>query len=106
MTHSEPVALAIDVGGTGIKCGLVDLDGVIRHAQRHPTRAERGPDAVVANILDVAAGLAETARAGGFAPVSAGVIVPAVLADGVAVFSANLGLRDVPLRDLLAKRLD
>jgi glucokinase len=100
------VTLAIDVGGTGIKCAIVDLDGTVRQAERHPTGADRGPDAVVATILDIAAGLAGSARAAGFEPLSAGVIVPAVVADGVAVFSANLGLRDVPLRDLLAKRLD
>jgi glucokinase len=106
MILSEPVALAIDVGGTSIKCAIVDLDGTVRYAEWHPTWADRGPDAVVATILDRAAGLAGTARAAGFEPVSAGVIIPAVVADGIAVFSANLGLRDVPLRDLLAKRLD
>ncbi len=102
----ERVALAIDVGGTGIKCALVDLDGVVRHSERHPTRADRGPDAVVATILAVAQALGATARTLGFDPVSAGVVVPGVVADGVAVWSANLGLRDVPLRRLVSERLD
>jgi glucokinase len=102
---SDAVALAMDVGGTGIKCALVDVDGTIRYAQRHPTAAERGPDAVVATILDLAEELANHARTLGLEPVSAGVIVPAVVADGIALWSANLGLRDVPLRELLTRRL-
>ena len=48
---SDPVAVAIDIGGTGIKCALVDPAGEIRHAARHPTGAERGPEAVVETIL-------------------------------------------------------
>ncbi len=105
MTQSEPVALAVDVGGTGIKCAIVDLDGTIRHAERHPTEAARGPDAVLGTILDVAADLAVRARGLSSTPISVGVVVPGVVADGVAVWSANLGLRDVPVRRLLAERL-
>jgi glucokinase len=102
---TDPVALAVDVGGTGIKCALVDRAGAIRYTERHPTGAARGPEAVVTTILEVTAALATAAEPLDLDPVCAGVVVPAVVADGVALFSANLGLRDVPLRDLLAKRL-
>jgi glucokinase len=102
---TDPVALAVDVGGTGIKCALVDRAGAIRHTEHHPTGAARGPEAVVTTILEVTAGLAAAAQPLDLEPVCAGVVVPAVVADGVALFSANLGLRHVPLRDLLAKRL-
>src|ERR1043166_3037297 len=59
----RPVTLviAIDVGGTAMKCALVSPTGQIVHAERHPTGADRGPDSVVATILDVAAGLTDTA---------------------------------------------
>jgi glucokinase len=101
------VVIALDVGGTGMKCALVRPDGTVHHAERHPTLAARGPEAVTANILDVAAGLAERARADSLTPVAAGVAVPGVVdeANGVAVWSANVGFRDVPLRDLVADRL-
>jgi glucokinase len=107
MSESPDVALAIDVGGTGIKAALVDPVGEIHLALRRPTGAERGPDAVVATILDVAADLAELAQAQALTAVAAGVVVPAVIneADGIAEWSANLGLRDVPLRDLVAERI-
>ncbi|MEU5949290.1 ROK family protein [Micromonospora sp. NPDC047465] len=101
------VVVALDVGGTGMKCALVRPDGAVLHAERHPTDAGRGPDAVVDTILAVAEGLAGKARADGLTPVALGVAVPGVIdeARGVAVWSANVGFRDVPLRDLARARL-
>ncbi|MEV6600583.1 ROK family protein [Actinoplanes sp. NPDC051346] len=104
---SGDVVIALDVGGTGMKCALVSPSGTVRHAERHPTLARRGPEAVTATILDIAAGLAARARADGLRPVAAGVAVPGVVDEesGTAVWSSNIGFRDVPLRDLVAKRL-
>ncbi|MFI6161924.1 ROK family protein [Micromonospora haikouensis] len=101
------VVVALDVGGTGMKCALVRPDGSTVHTERHPTDAGRGPDAVVETILDVAEGLAGKARADGLDPVALGIAVPGVVDEtaGVAVWSANVGFRDVPLRDLAAARL-
>src|SRR5262245_58665012 len=59
---ADDVVIALDVGGTGIKCALVDATGRVRHTERHSTGRERGPDAVVATILDIAEGLAKTAE--------------------------------------------
>jgi glucokinase len=104
---SARVVVALDVGGTGMKCALVRPDGTVHHAERHPTLAARGPEAVTANILDVAAGLADRARADGLTPVAAGVAVPGVVDEqtGTAVWSSNVGFRDVPLRALVSDRL-
>ncbi|MEV0721370.1 ROK family protein [Micromonospora purpureochromogenes] len=102
-----PVVVALDVGGTGMKCALVRPDGAVVHAERHPTGAERGPAAVVDTILDVAEGLAGKARADGLTPIACGIGVPGLVdeAAGVAVWSSNIGFRDVPLRELAATRL-
>lgn len=104
---SERVVVALDVGGTGMKCALVRPDGVAVSTERHPTDAARGPAAVVDTILDVAEGLADKARADGLTPIAVGIAVPGVVdeARGVAVWSANVGFRDVPLRDLAVTRL-
>ncbi len=101
------VVIAIDVGGTGMKCAVIDAKGGIRHAQRHPTGADRGGEAVVATILSVAEGLAGKARADELTPVAAGVVVPGVVdeANGIAVYASNVGFRDTPLRDRVADRL-
>ncbi len=104
---ADRVVVALDVGGTGMKCALVRPDGVVVRSERHPTDAARGPAAVVGTILDVAVGLADKARADGLTPVALGIAVPGVVdeARGVAVWSANVGFRDVPLRDLAVARL-
>jgi glucokinase len=100
--------IALDVGGTGMKAALVGADGGLLHEARRPTDRERGPDAVVASVLDFAAALyAHGVREFGEPAAAAGVAVPGVVDDvnGIAVYSANVGWRDVPLRALLADRL-
>ncbi|BBA97993.1 putative ROK family transcriptional regulator [Actinacidiphila reveromycinica] len=101
--------IALDVGGTGMKAALVAEDGTLLHQDRRPTGRERGPQAVVAAILDFAADLRDHGRSAyGEAAVAAGVVVPGIVdaEAGLAVYAANLGWQDLPLRDLLSKRLD
>ncbi|MEU1291099.1 ROK family protein [Streptomyces sp. NPDC005840] len=100
--------IALDVGGTGMKAALVGADGELLHRARRATGRERGPDAVVESILGFAADLAAHGAAHLGGPASAaGVAVPGIVDDklGIAAYSANLGWRDVPLRDLLSTRL-
>ncbi|WP_093861498.1 ROK family protein [Streptomyces sp. TLI_053] len=100
--------IALDVGGTGMKAALLAQDGSVLFEARRPTGREHGTDAVVAAILDFAADLADEGRARfGVAPLAAGVAVPGTIDEqrGIAVFSANLGWRDLPLRTLLGGRL-
>ncbi len=100
--------IALDVGGTGMKAALVGPDGTLLHQARRPTGRERGPDAVVAAILDFAADLRDHGAAEfGQSAAAAGVVVPGIVdeAAGIAVYAANLGWTDLPLRDLLAERL-
>ncbi|MFE9678483.1 ROK family protein [Streptomyces sp. NPDC006259] len=100
--------IALDVGGTGMKAALVGADGALLHRARRATGRERGPDEVVAGILDFAAELrAYGVEHLGESAVAAGVAVPGIVdeANGVAVYAANLGWRDVGLRRLLTGRL-
>ncbi|WP_078897951.1 ROK family protein [Streptomyces rimosus] len=100
--------IALDVGGTGMKAALAGADGTLLYEARRPTGRERGPQAVVATILDFAEELREIGRGRFGAPaVAAGVAVPGIVDDarGIAVYAANLGWRDVPLRALLSERL-
>jgi glucokinase len=106
MTGSD-IVVAMDVGGTRIKCALVDPGIRVLHAERHPTGAERGPEAVVLSMLDILDGLVGKARAEGWRPKAVGVVVPGVVDEvgGVAAWSSNVGFRDVPLRDRVAAHL-
>lgn len=100
--------IALDVGGTGMKAALVGVDGTLLYEARRATGRGRGPDAVVESILGFAAELRAYGETHlGQSAVAAGVAVPGIVdADrGIAVYAANLGWRDVPLRELLAQRL-
>jgi glucokinase len=100
--------IALDVGGTGMKAALTGPGGELLHRARRATGRERGPEAVVAGILDFAAELrALGADRFGEDAVAAGVAVPGIVDEerGTAVYAANLGWRDVPLRALLGERL-
>ncbi|MEU7135497.1 ROK family protein [Streptomyces sp. NPDC046261] len=100
--------IALDVGGTAIKAALIGADHALLHETRRPTGRTEGPGAVVTGILDLAAELRDLGlRRFGEPASAAGVAVPGIVdaAQGVAVYAANLGWRDVPLRDLLSRRL-
>ncbi|MFF8727941.1 ROK family protein [Streptomyces sp. NPDC015171] len=91
-----------------MKAALVGDDGALLHRARRPTGRERGPEAVLAGILDFAAELrAHGVEHFGGPAVAAGIAVPGIVDErtGTAVYAANLGWRDVPLRALLADRL-
>jgi glucokinase len=118
--------IALDVGGTGMKAALVGVDTepssgrpdvppprtpghpALLYQTRRATGRERGPDAVVEEILDFAAELRAYGEEHlGESALAAGVAVPGIVdaRNGIAVYAANLGWRDVPLRRLLAERL-
>ncbi|MCX4666172.1 ROK family protein [Streptomyces sp. NBC_01381] len=101
--------IALDVGGTGMKAALVGADGTLLHEARRPTGRERGPDAVVESIVGFAADLrAHGIEEFGEPAAAAGVAVPGIVDTerGIAVYASNLGWHDVPLRDLLSRRLE
>lgn len=101
--------IALDVGGTGMKAALVGADGALLHEARRPTGRDRGPDAVVESILGFAADLrTHGIEAYGEPAAAAGVAIPGIVDTerGIAVYASNLGWRDVPMRDLLSRRLE
>ncbi|MBM7436783.1 glucokinase [Streptomyces sp. HB132] len=100
--------IALDVGGTGMKAALVGADGALLHEARRATGRNRGAEAVVETILAFAADLyAYGEEHLGEGAVAAGVAVPGIVdaEHGIAVYAANLGWRDLPLRKLVGERL-
>ncbi|MCX5198715.1 ROK family protein [Streptomyces sp. NBC_00249] len=100
--------IALDVGGTGMKAALIAADGTLLHEARRATGRERGAEAVVETILDFASELLDLGRERfGTSASAAGVAVPGIVdaEQGIAVYASNLGWRDVPMRDLLSRRL-
>ncbi|WP_020579495.1 ROK family protein [Actinopolymorpha alba] len=99
--RTHPPVIGVDVGGTGIKAGLVDHDARILRTLRRPTPTTGGAAAVLDTVVEVVQSL----RAEAGKPVAAvGLAVPGIIdeARGVAVLSANLWWRDTPVRDAIA----
>lgn len=87
--------LAIDVGGTAIKAARIEHDGRTAADLVVPTPPAGGAD-VVTEIVRIIGALR------GSATHATGIVVPGVVSDGIAHFAANLGWREVPVRDRLA----
>ncbi|MET8972222.1 ROK family protein [Streptomyces hydrogenans] len=100
--------IALDVGGTAMKGALTGLDGTLLYEERRGTGRERGPEAVVESVLRFAEDLSVLGRERlGTAVEAVGLAVPGIVdaGRGVAVHAVNLGWREVPLRELLGRRL-
>jgi len=98
------LTLGVDLGGTKIETALVDAAGRIVASQRRPTQPEKGPDAVIADIVAcVETCLGEAGKA----TQSLGVGVAGQLdRTGTLRFSPNLGWRNVSLKVKLEDALD
>jgi glucokinase len=102
------VAVGIDLGGTNLKVAAVSEDGRALASRITRTDASRGPDAIIADMVDlVDAVLAEAGRLrSDCAGVGVGSPGPLSPTSGRIIRCANLpGWDDVPLRARLADRL-
>jgi glucokinase len=95
--------VALDVGGTTIKGAVVDRDGTVLSRLHRPTpTAQSAPDGVLTAILATVDELA--AAAPGSAGVrGVGLVITGIVDErrGMAVYSENVGWRDLPVRSLV-----
>ncbi|HEX6251529.1 MAG TPA: ROK family glucokinase [Gemmatimonadaceae bacterium] len=108
----ERYIVGVDLGGTNIVAGAMPFDGTAELAMRSlPTRAEEGSESVLARIAEMVEDVirqttAETgARREDFLGVGIGSPGPLDRARGVVIFTPNLGWRNLPLRDEIARRV-
>ena len=99
--------IGIDLGGTNMQIGVVDADGNLLSQAKRKTKAEDGLDAVLDRIME---GTFEACASADVPPTTllgVGIGAPGVVEPrkGVVVEAVNLRWNDVPLADLLAKRL-
>lgn len=99
---NDPIALGVDVGGTSVKAVLVDVDGRVLDERRLPAPS---PDPSGEGVVEVVAEL--VTALGHDAHISVGVVVPGIVDEtrGLAIYSANLGWRDLSLAHMLTERL-
>ncbi len=90
--------VAVDVGGTTMKGGLITQDGTILYAERRPTPRAEGPAAVIAAISAFVTDLARPRTLHGVRvrPEAVGLAVPGLVTPERAVYSAAFGWKDVP----------
>ncbi len=95
--------VAVDVGGTTLKGAVVTEGGAVRRNFVRPTPAAEGPQAVVEALLAVITEL--IAESADVEIAAVGVVVPGAVdqVSGTAQFSANLGFRELPLRDTVTR---
>ncbi len=98
------VTLGIDLGGTNVRCGVIDESGTILAEQRQPTHAGASWQEMVAAIVKLVHGLAgefPAARAVGVG--AAGLVTR----EGEIRYAPNIpGFRNAPIRDALTAELD
>lgn len=109
---STPCVIALDVGGTAMKGALVDRRLRVLAELRRPTppRSQGTAaivDAIAAALADLASLAAQSGHDGeGLIVRGTGVVVPGIVDEptGRAVYSENLGWRDLPLAEILTER--
>ncbi|MFF1506438.1 ROK family protein [Streptomyces sp. NPDC058326] len=101
----QDCVIALDVSGTGVKAALLGRDLTSRHTLRRATPRHWGPDPVIAEITAALIELDRKAAARGLTVRGAGVVVPGIVDEttGTAVYSADIGWRDLPLAAFLAE---
>lgn len=104
---SGRAAIGVDVGGTKIAAGLVDLaSGAVLARRRQATEPERGGQAVLDDVIALAASLAEGARQLGVQPSAVGVGLPELVGrQGAVLSAASFDWRTIGAADALAAAL-
>jgi len=102
------VYVGIDVGGTGLKAGVVDENGKIISKVSCPTGVERGHEAVIADMAQLALKAIDESGYTLDDVKAIGIGIPGVQdpRTGRVPFCTNLGWHDVPVIELMQKVID
>jgi len=106
--NADDLILGIDLGGTKILTAVANSQGKILSRDHSITPAKKGYEAVIQSILESAHRALEQANIAISALTAIGVGAPGISnpETGILFTSPNLpGWRDVPLRDIMQKRL-
>ena len=99
---SKPEAIGVDLGGTKLLTGVVDVDQNVHHESR-----EVSTGASEDEVLDAIEREVNEAREARPNAVAVGLGIPCTIdrERGVAINAVNLEITDVPIRDLIAERV-
>jgi len=102
-------ALGIDLGGTKILAGVIDLErGKVLSTAKQRSQVDQGPDELLARLVETSREAIQAAK--GVRPEAVGIGAPGQIdyKRGVLILGPNLGqhMDNLPLASLLGKRLD
>lgn len=100
--------IGVDVGGTGLKAGVVDEQGKILATAKCPTGVERGYGPVIADMARICNEAVEKSGVSMEDVKAIGVGIPGIQdpATGLIPFCTNLGWHQVPLVSEMQKYID
>jgi glucokinase len=102
---SDPVVLAVDIGGTSLKGAIVDASGRLLHQEAAHVGHLQG-EAIFDQLRELLDRLRKESESRGLSAQAAALIAPGMdEANGRVMFASNLGWRDLPLRDRLEPHL-
>lgn len=105
---SEQVYIGIDLGGTSVKIGICNHDGHLLYKYEGPTEVDKGTEQIIDNIEQYVKKF--TSESGytwdQIAGIGMGVAGFLDIPRGFVKLSANLGLKNVPLKEILEQRFD
>lgn len=99
--------IGIDLGGTNIAVGIVDLNGELKLEKSRPTKAGRAAEEIICDMRDLVLQVIEEYGTSEEEINSIGIGIPG-LADknGNVMFCVNLGWKNVPLKKRLEEELN
>ena len=102
------IYIGIDLGGTGIKAGVVDEQGNILSKEKCPTGVERGYEAVIRDMANVAIKAVETSGHTMDDVKAVGIGIPGIMdpKTGIVPFCTNLMWHSVPIISEMHKYID
>lgn len=107
MAKDTNLYLGVDLGGTKILAAVVDASGKVLSRSKKKTKAEEGAPIVAERIAKAVEEAMQEAKVDGktVAALGVGACGPVDFAKGVVITAGNMPWKDVPLRDMLRKRL-
>ena len=93
--------IGVDLGGTNIGAGLIDLDGKVIKKYETPTQADKGTKAVINNIISSI----KNVQQGKVIGIGIGSPGPLNYKTGTVLNPVNLPFRNVPLKKIVQDKL-
>lgn len=105
---AEKCYIGLDIGGTTIKVGICNADGELEHKFEGPTESDKGADHFIQNIANYVQSIIEESsyNLNQVAGIGVGMAGFLDIPRGFVKQSPNLGLENLPLKDLLEEKLN